>query len=204
ADVDGKYQQEERDQKWNAPTPLGERLGIEQVESTGPDHEQGEKKTKRGGCLNPTLRVAALTRTRMFCNINPCPTAFTAPGQALQQAQGDQKNRRRPANARHLPDKRQGLRAVGGQQPDGKGRQTHHKDGDEERVLAANQISDASKDDGTERTDEEARGVGGERRQQGGRMVAGRKKQRGKKRAPASHRDKSHPTRRWCPPRTPE
>src|SRR5262249_35005888 len=36
------------------------------------------------------------------------------------------------------------------------------------------------KNDGTERTDEEARGIGGERRQQGGRIVARRKKQRGK------------------------
>ena len=47
-----------------------------------------------------------------------------------------------------------------GSRPTKNGRQAHEEDGDEEGVLAADEVAEAAEDDGAERADEEAGGEG--------------------------------------------
>ncbi len=91
---------------------------------------------------------------------------LAAERQALQQAQRDQQDRREPAD-----------RHVGGQQADREGRAAHHDDGDEEGVLAPDQVADAPEHQRAEGPHQEAGRVGGECRQQRRRVVALRKEE---------------------------
>src|SRR4030095_1597292 len=59
---------------------------------------------------------------------------------------------------------------------------TLFRSGDQEGVLAAHQVADASEQQRAERPHQEAGGVGGERREQRGGLVARREEQRGEER----------------------
>ena len=122
--------------------------------------EREEEAQGRGG-LDPARVEAALAVRRVLGHVGCRAAVLAAERQALQQAQRNQNDRR------HHADRR-----VGRQQADGGGREAHDQDGDEEGVLASDQVADAAEDQGAERTDQEAGRVGGEGRQQRGRVVA--------------------------------
>jgi len=68
-----------------------------------------------------------------------------------------------------------------GSKPPGS-RATHHHDGDQEGVFAADQIADTAEEDGAERPYQEARRIGCEGGEQCGRVISGWKEQRGEER----------------------
>jgi hypothetical protein len=76
---------------------------------------------------------------------------FAAERETLQEAQRHQQNGCRPADA-DFTEQREVVRRVGGQEADHEGRRTHDHDGDEEGVLAADQIADAAEQKGAEGT----------------------------------------------------
>src|SRR6267143_4178822 len=71
---------------------------------------------------------------------------------------------------------------VGRHEPDQHGGEPHGDDGDEEGVLAADEIADAAEDQRPEGADEEARRVRAERAEQRGRLVPRREEQGGEER----------------------
>ena len=77
---------------------------------------------------------------------------LAADAEAVQQADKHQDERGREAD-----------RLVGRKQTHGKGGEAHHEDGDEEGVLAADEVADAAEQQRAERADQEACGVGRER-----------------------------------------
>ena len=83
----------------------------------------------------------------MFGHVGRRSAIFAAERKTLRQAQRDQDDRRRNAD-----------RGRAGQQADDEGRQAHDQDGDQEGVLAADDVADATEHDGAERTNDEARG----------------------------------------------
>jgi hypothetical protein len=96
---------------------------------------------------------------------------FAAERQALQQAQRHEEDRRGHAD---------GL--VRGQDADQERRGAHDEDGDEEGILAADEVADAPEHERAERPDQEAGGIRRERRQQRRRGVAFREEQAGEER----------------------
>ena len=86
----------------------------------------------------------------------------------------------RPCNRRRLTSRigaSQPIVSNVGRKPTAAVRHAHHEDGDEERVLAADQVADAPEHQRAERPHEEARGVGGESGEQRGGLVALREEQ---------------------------
>ncbi|MNZ63447.1 hypothetical protein D3C78_815930 [compost metagenome] len=75
----------------------------------------------------------------MFRDVGRCAPVFAAKRQTLQQAQGDQDDRRGHADGR-----------VAGQQADHGRRYTHDHDGDEEGVLAPDHVAEPAEHDGAE------------------------------------------------------
>jgi hypothetical protein len=91
--------------------------------------------------------------------------------QALQQAQRHQDDGRQPADGRER-----------GQQADREGRRAHDDDRDQEGVLAADQVADASEHQRAERPDQESRRVGRKAGEQRRRVISLGEKQRRKER----------------------
>src|SRR6185369_5704209 len=89
--------------------------------------------------LDEARGVAALVRTRMLGDVGRGAAVLAAEREALGETQGDEEDRRRPADRREAR-----------QQADQERRAAHHHDGDEEGVLAADQVADASEDQRTE------------------------------------------------------
>ena len=104
----------------------------------------------------------------MFCDIGCRPTILATQRQALNQAQGQQQQRRQEADAR-----------VSGQQADGHRRTAHEDDSHEEGIFAPDEIADAPEDDGPEGAYEEPRGICGKGREQRRRIIAFGEEQRG-------------------------
>ena len=96
----------------------------------------------------------------MFGHVSRRAAIFSAQRQPLQQAQCDENDWRGDAPC-----------GVIGQHTDDEGRYAHQHDGDEESVLAPNQIAQPSKHQGAEGTHGEARGKCQQRKDEGGRLV---------------------------------
>ena len=86
----------------------------------------------------------------MLGDIGRGTAILAAQRQALQQPQADQDR-----GCRDSP-----ILSRGGQEADYEGGKAHDRDGDEEGVLASDQVADAAEDQRAERTDQEARGEG--------------------------------------------
>ena len=88
----------------------------------------------------------------MLADVDGGAAVFAADREALRHAQNDQQDRRENADV-----------AVARQQADERRRQAHGRDGDEERVLAADDVADAAEHQRAERAHDEAGGEGQKR-----------------------------------------
>ena len=109
------------------------------------DHEQREEQADRRRGLDPARERAALAFRRVLGDVGRRAAVLAAEREALQHAHADQDDRRRD------PDRR-----VRGQHADDRGRAAHDEDGDEEGVLAADEVAEAAEDDRAERAHREA------------------------------------------------
>ena len=81
--------QQDRCQKWNAPTPSFKRFGAHRL--TGDkDHDNRKQKPASDRCLDPTGILAAFSVGRMFGNIDRCAAIFAAQCQPLKTAHQQQ------------------------------------------------------------------------------------------------------------------
>jgi hypothetical protein len=135
-DIDGEYQEDDRDQERNAPAPFRERLCVHRFTAEDNDYE---RKREPDGCgrLNPACCIAALVLTRVLGNIDRSTTVLASDCEPLEEAQRREQYRRTPPDI-----------SVDRQQADQKRRSTHHRDGDEECVLAANEIANPAEQQG--------------------------------------------------------
>src|SRR5690349_1937133 len=97
----------------------------------------------------------------VLCDVGCCTTVFAAEREALQQPQRNQNDRRCPTD-----------RFECWEQTDGERGGAHADDGDQERVLAPDEIAYAAEYERAERSDQKARGVRCEAGQQRRRLVA--------------------------------
>jgi hypothetical protein len=111
---------------------------------------------------------AALAVRRVLRHVGRGAAVLAAEREALQQAQHDEDDRGRDADRR-----------VGGQQADDERRQAHQQDGDEERVLAPDEVAQAPEDDGAEGPHREA-GREGEQREDESRASGSRPRRTGR------------------------
>src|SRR6185369_4118442 len=100
------------------------------------------KQSKRRGDLNETGVEAALFIRHVFGDINSSATILTAERESLEHTNQQQNNRRSESDRR-----------VGGQETDRGGRAAHDQQRHEKRILASDEIADASEEKCTERTD---------------------------------------------------
>ncbi len=107
----------------------------------------------------------------MLGHIGGSTAIFTAKRQALQEAQGHEQERRKPADCRK-----------GRQEANREGRNAHHHHGDEEGVFPADHVAKAAKHQGAEGAHQEACGIGCKSREQGRRIIPGREEKGGEKR----------------------
>ena len=91
---------------------------------------------------------AALVVGRVLGDVDRGAAVLAAEGQALEQPQDHQDGRREDADLR-----------VGRQKADQGGRAAHDRDGQQEGVLAADDVADAAEDHRAERSDGEAGAV---------------------------------------------
>ena len=96
----------------------------------------------------------------MLGHVGGRAAVLAAEGETLEEAQGDEDDRRRDAERR-----------VAGEQADDEGRAAHQEDGDEEGVLAADQVAEPAEHDGAEGADEEAGREGEEGEDERGGLV---------------------------------
>jgi hypothetical protein len=96
-------------------------------------------------------------------DVGGCAAVLATHGQALDEAQCHEDHRRRQADL-----------AVVREQADGKGREPHQQHGDQEGVLTAPEVSQASEDDGAEGADGKARGEGHQGQDEPGGLVYAR------------------------------
>ena len=143
-------QQYHRNQERNAPAPGFECFFADAGTHTQ-NHQQRQEQTQRCRGLNPAGVGAALAVRRVFGHVGRRAAVLAAKRQTLQQAQNDQDGRGGHAN-----------RVIAGQHADQEGRKAHDHDGDQEGVLASDQIAETAKHERAERTNREA---GSERHQ---------------------------------------
>ena len=111
----------------------------------------------------------------MLGDVGRSSAVFATERKTLEQAKRDEKDRRSPADTPDFAENWESGLAVGRQEANGEGRQTHDKDCHEKRVLAPDEISDPAKDHRAKRANQESRCVGRECRQERGGIVAGGK-----------------------------
>jgi hypothetical protein len=100
---------------------------------------------------------------RVLGDVGRRAAVLATEGQALEQAQADEDDRRRD------PD-----RCVGGQEADDERRHAHDHDRDQEGVLAADHVAQAAEDERAEGTDQEAGREGHQRGDERRRRVEAR------------------------------
>ncbi|MNS59535.1 hypothetical protein D3C72_924950 [compost metagenome] len=129
ADIHRDDQQQDRQQERNPPAPRFEGFSTEDG-AAGEDNQQRKKQAEGRGGLNPRGEETAPAFRCMFGHIGCRTAVFTAQGQTLQQAQGDQDDWRRHANGR-----------VTGQEAHHRCGNTHDHNRDEEGVFAPDHVA---------------------------------------------------------------
>src|SRR6185312_11661414 len=113
--------------------------------------QQRHEQAKRRRGLDPRGVETAFVLRRVLSDVNCGTTVFAAERETLRQTQTDQNDRRDDAGGR-----------VGRQQTDKKGADTHQRHGDEEGVLAADDVTEPAE---KQRTEWAHRKTGGESEQ---------------------------------------
>src|SRR5690606_18034216 len=149
----------DRDQERDAPAPCLECFLADDRARDEDDEERHEE--RETGCgLNPADVKPATPVRRMLGRVDDRPAVLAAVGKPLDDPQRDQQDRRDDPRGR-----------VGRQQADAEGRQSHHRDRDQERLLATGAIADAAEEQRAERAHGEACGERQEREDEPGRLV---------------------------------
>ena len=169
-DVHREDEQDDRYPERHSPAPLGEGLGVH-VGAAQVDDDERQEEAERRGRLDEARVVTAPVVRRMLRDVGRGAAVLAAEREALHQAQRHHQDRRQPADG-----------CVGRQQADQERRCAHEDDGDEEGVLAADEVADAAEDQRAEGAHEKAGGISGECREQRRRLVARRKEQGGEER----------------------
>ncbi len=125
-------------------------------------HEEPER--RRG--LDEARVVPAAVIRNVLGHVRRGAAVLAAQGQPLGETQGDEDDRGDDPDA-----------GVGGQEADERRGQAHGDDGDEEGVLAADEIADPAEHDGAQRTHAEAGAEGGEAREERRALVPGREEE---------------------------
>jgi hypothetical protein len=139
--------------------PQASKASSPSAQAAAEDHQQRQEQAERRGGLDPAGVQAALSRRRVLGDVGGGAAVLAAERQALQQAQRDQ--RRIGASDADA--------GVVGSTPTSEGRQAHQHDGDEEGVLAPDQVAEPAEHERAERPHREAGGEG----QQGEDEAAG-------------------------------
>ncbi len=155
-DPDRDAEQDHREQERNAPAPVVE-CGFAHHGADAEDDQQRHEQAERRGGLDPRGVEAALALRRMLGDVGRRAAVLAAEREALHEAEHDQQDRRRDADRR-----------VGRQHADQERADAHQRHGDEEGVLAADEIAETAEHQRAERADRKA-GREGEQREDEGR-----------------------------------
>jgi len=131
----------------------------------GADHQHADEEADRGRGLDVARVVAALVVGHVLRHVGRGAAVLTAEREALRQAQ-EHEQRGSPETQRR----------VRGQEADQRGAHAHRGHGDEERVLAADQITDVTEHQRAQRAHAKAGAEGREAGEELSGVVAGRKK----------------------------
>src|SRR5207342_2917769 len=148
ADPHRYAEQHDRQQERHAPVGRLERLGADMA-AHAQDHQQRQEQAERGGGLDEAGVQAALAVWRVLGDVGRRAAVFAAEREPLQQSQRDQDHWRGDADAR-----------VTRQQADQEGRRAHDHDGDQEGVLAPDQVAESAEHQRAERPHRETGGEG--------------------------------------------
>jgi len=154
-DVDGDRDHDEREHERDPPSPVVERRLAERFPRPQ-DHGEGQDDPEGGGSLQPPRVVPALLVGHVLGDVGNRTAVFPAEAEALDQAEQEEDERRRDADAgiaRHDPDQGRG--------------QAHAGERKEEGVLAAHAVADAAEQQRPEGPDQEAHGKERHRAQEG-------------------------------------
>jgi hypothetical protein len=154
--------EDDREQERQAPAPVLE-VGVAHDRLQEQHDHQRDEQAERRGDLDERRVEPALLVGNVLRDVDRRAAVLTAEGQALQYADGEQRDRSRDSD---------GL--VGGQDADRGGRAAHDEEGDEEGVLATDEVSDPPEEDRAERPHDEADREGRQVRDEGEGVVAGR------------------------------
>jgi len=113
------------------------------------DDQQRQEQADRGRGLDEGREQAALAVRRVFGHVGGGAAVLSAQRQALQDAQGNEDDRRRDADL-----------LVARQDADQEGRGAHQQDGHQEGVLTADHVAQAAEHQRAERAHDEAGGEG--------------------------------------------
>ena len=158
-DVHGDHEQDGRQQERHAPALVFE-VPVGHERAARENDEQREEEAQRGRCLDPARVEAAPAGWRVLGDVRRGPAVLTAEREALQQSKCDEEDRRGDAN-----------RLVRRQAADERGRGAHDDDGDEEGVLAADEVTEPAEHQRTERPHEEPGRESQQREQERGGVV---------------------------------
>ncbi|MCY1219408.1 hypothetical protein D9M72_313820 [compost metagenome] len=160
ADVDRDHQHHQRHDEGNAPAPITEfglgQEGLEQVD----DQQRGQQAQRCRG-LQRTGIQPALVHGGVLGHVGNRAADLAAQRQALQQPQQHQQHGGGDADL-----------LIRGQHADADGGNTHQQDGDQEGVLAPDQVAQAAEQQRAHRPYQEARAEGGQAGQEGGSLIA--------------------------------
>ena len=134
ANPEGEQQQKCRTQERNAPAPSCE-VCRQHFLAHDVNHNQCQEEAQRCRGLNPARRIAAAAVAGVFGHISGSTTIFAADGQALNEAQKQEKDRSKATD-----------RCISWQAANQEGRNAHHDDGDQKCVFATEKIADAAKE----------------------------------------------------------
>ena len=138
-DVERNADQKNRNEKRNAPAPRAERFLTHEV-LHDQNHGQRDEQAQRRCDLNEAGVEAALRIRHVFGNVNRRAAIFATERQSLQDANHQQNYRRGDSDRR-----------VGRQETNQRSRAAHDQQRYEKRVLASDQIADASEEQRAER-----------------------------------------------------
>ena len=163
-DPDRDREQDRREQERNSPA-VGHRAvaGEGRLAHAGADaqhHQQRHEQADGRGGLNPRRIEAALVLGRVLGDVDRGAAVLPAERETLEQAQPDQRDRRRDAPGR-----------VARQEADGERAQPHQGHGDEERIFAADEIAEPPEEQRAERTHRKPGREGEQGEDEGGRGV---------------------------------
>src|ERR1041385_2860369 len=142
SNVQRNSDEEDRDDKRHAPAPRAERRARHRVLHDDADRERHEQSERRGD-LNKTRVVSALFVGHMLGDVNSSAAILTTKRESLQHTDDQQNDRRGESD---------GMKRR--QETDRGSRAAHDQQRHEKRIFASHEITDASEEERTKRTDD--------------------------------------------------